>query len=162
VPSVGVRTSDEATLMRGLVGERVEIVVGVRASRSWPPGHTTVNAVVGFAGLPATIGALRSGVRLALANKESLVVAADLVDQVRTGSSSIYPIDSEHCALHQCLLSSTLAGGYRDVRRLLLTASGGPFRGRTKDELAAVTRDEALAARPGRWARRSPLTRRRS
>ena len=100
-----------------------------------------VNAVVGFAGLPATIAALEAGKRLALANKESLIAAGPVVAAARAkGGGEIVPVDSEHSALYQAL-----RGGRREeVARLLLTASGGPFRGRTRDELALVTVEDAL------------------
>ena len=100
-----------------------------------------VNGVVGFAGLPVTLAALGAGKRLALANKESIIAGAPLVARVRdTPGAQILPVDSEHCAIHQCLRS----GRNEDVARLLLTASGGPFRGRTTDELASVGVEEAL------------------
>jgi 1-deoxy-D-xylulose-5-phosphate reductoisomerase len=103
-----------------------------------------VNGVVGFAGLAVTIEALRGGKRLALANKESLIAAGPVVQPLRAvPGAELIPVDSEHCALHQCLRSSVAAD--REVARLLLTASGGPFRGRTVDELAGVTVEEALA-----------------
>jgi len=100
-----------------------------------------LNAVVGFAGLPATIAALEAGKRLALANKESLIAGGPVVRAARQrGGGEIVPVDSEHSALYQAL-----RGGTRDeVARLVLTASGGPFRGRTRDELALVTVEDAL------------------
>ena len=102
-----------------------------------------VNAVVGFAGLPVTLAALASGRRLALANKESLIAAAPVVERVRsTPGAEIVPVDSEHCAIPQCL---GVSGAGPMVRRLILTASGGPFRDRAPDELAAVTIEDALA-----------------
>src|SRR4051812_24196362 len=101
-----------------------------------------LNAVVGFAGLPATLAALRSGKRLALANKESLIAGGPVVAKARAdGGGEIVPVDSEHSAIYQCLRS----GRPSEVRRLVLTASGGPFRGRTRDELARVTVADALA-----------------
>ena len=101
-----------------------------------------VNGVVGFAGLPVTLATLSAGTRLALANKESLIAAGPLVARVRsTPGAEILPVDSEHCALHQCLR----AGHDREVATLVLTASGGPFRGRTRAELANVTVADALA-----------------
>ena len=101
-----------------------------------------VNGVVGFAGLPVTLAALEAGRRLALANKESIIAGAPVVARVRgTPGAEILPVDSEHCAVHQCLRS----GRGADVARLLLTASGGPFRGRKADELSDVGVDEALA-----------------
>ena len=102
-----------------------------------------VNAVVGFAGLPVTLQTLKRGKRLALANKESLIAAGPVVQPLRrTPGASIVPVDSEHCAVHQCLRSSEAAG--RELDTLLLTASGGPFRGKSRDELATVNVAEAL------------------
>ncbi|MET0323979.1 MAG: 1-deoxy-D-xylulose-5-phosphate reductoisomerase, partial [Ilumatobacteraceae bacterium] len=102
-----------------------------------------VNAVVGFAGLPVTIATLTSGKRLALANKESLIAAGPVVQPLRaTPGAELVPVDSEHCAVHQCLRSSVEAG--REVARVLLTASGGPFRGRTADDLREVRVEQAL------------------
>jgi 1-deoxy-D-xylulose-5-phosphate reductoisomerase len=101
-----------------------------------------LNAVVGFAGLPATLWALERGIDLALANKESLVAAGELATAARRrGGGRLLPVDSEHSAAYQCLEG-------RDpetVHSLVLTASGGPFRGRGREELADVTPDEALA-----------------
>lgn len=103
-----------------------------------------VNAVVGFAGLPVTLETLRQGKRLALANKESLIAAGPIVQPLRnTKGAVIVPVDSEHCALHQCLRSSDDA--MREVASLQLTASGGPFRGKTRDDLSRVNVAEALA-----------------
>ncbi len=103
-----------------------------------------VNGVVGFAGLTVTIETLRAGKRLALANKESLIAAGPVVQPLRaTPGAELVPVDSEHCALHQCLRSSSTPE--REVNRLLLTASGGPFRGKTASELAEVTVESALA-----------------
>ncbi|MES1247981.1 MAG: 1-deoxy-D-xylulose-5-phosphate reductoisomerase [Actinomycetota bacterium] len=95
-----------------------------------------LNAVVGFAGIHATLWALDNGVDLALANKESLVAAGELA-RARTGR--ILPVDSEHSALFQCI------EGHEGVDTLVLTGSGGPFRGRTRDELVDVTPEQALA-----------------
>ena len=106
-----------------------------------PEADVVLNAVVGFAGLPATIAALQRGTRLALANKESLIAGGPVVNVVRAvGGGEIVPVDSEHSAIYQCLRS-----GRRDeVRRVLLTASGGPFRGMTRAELDLVTVEDAL------------------
>jgi 1-deoxy-D-xylulose-5-phosphate reductoisomerase len=102
-----------------------------------------VNGVVGFAGLPVTLAALRAGRRLALANKESLIAAGPVVAEARlTPGAELVPVDSEHCAVHQCLRS---ADGDRRLAQIVLTASGGPFRGRSADELASVTVEQALA-----------------
>lgn len=104
---------------------------------------TVVNAVVGFAGLPVTLATLEAGRRLALANKESLIAAGPVVQRARrTPGAELVPVDSEHCAVHQCLRANDHPGR---VARIVLTASGGPFRGRRADELAEVTVAEALA-----------------
>ena len=103
-----------------------------------------VNAVVGFAGLPVTLETLRQGKRLALANKESLIAAGPVVQPLRSvPGAEIVPVDSEHCAVHQCLRSTVRPGV--EVSRIVLTASGGPFRGRTIQDLAEVTVEQALA-----------------
>jgi len=100
-----------------------------------------LNAVVGFAGLPATVAALESGKRLALANKESLIAGGPVVNAVRRrGGGEIVPVDSEHSAIYQALRGGTAA----EVASVVLTASGGPFRGRTRAELERVTVDDAL------------------
>jgi 1-deoxy-D-xylulose-5-phosphate reductoisomerase len=102
-----------------------------------------VNGVVGFAGLSVTLATLEAGRRLALANKESLIAAGPVVRRARrTPGAELVPVDSEHCAVHQCLRANDNAGR---VARIVLTASGGPFRGRTREELRDVTIDEALA-----------------
>jgi len=101
-----------------------------------------LNAVVGFAGLRATLWCLERGVDLALANKESLVAGGDLATAAeQRGGGRLLPVDSEHSALLQCLEGR----GAETVHSVVLTASGGPFRGRTRDDLADVTPEEALA-----------------
>ncbi len=101
-----------------------------------------LNAVVGFAGLPVTLWALERGIDLALANKESLVAAGDLALAARErGGGRLLPVDSEHSAALQCLEGRET----EQVDSLVITASGGPFRGRTRDELADVTPEDALA-----------------
>ena len=106
----------------------------------WPTADLVLNAMTGSVGLAPTLAALDAGHALALANKESLVAGGSLVT-ARARPEQIVPVDSEHSALAQCL-----RGGRRpEVRRLVLTASGGPFRGRTRDQLSSVTPDEALA-----------------
>jgi 1-deoxy-D-xylulose-5-phosphate reductoisomerase len=98
-----------------------------------------LNATLGFAGLPATMWALERGVTLALANKESLVAAGELALAAwERGGGSLIPVDSEHSALFQCAQLG-------EPETIVLTASGGPFRGRTRDELADVTAEQALA-----------------
>lgn len=104
-------------------------------------GDVVVNGVVGFAGLTVTLATLEAGLRLALANKESIIAGAPLVRRAKqTPGAEIVPVDSEHCALHQCLR----AGNRGDVARLLLTASGGPFRSWSAEQLADVDVDASL------------------
>jgi 1-deoxy-D-xylulose-5-phosphate reductoisomerase len=104
-----------------------------------------LNSIVGSAGLGPTIVALGEGIDLALANKESLVVGGELVTVLAEGTGArILPVDSEHAALHQ-LIGGERAAGPGTVERLTITASGGPFRGRTRDELEGVTAEQALA-----------------
>ncbi|MEO3744767.1 1-deoxy-D-xylulose-5-phosphate reductoisomerase [Plantactinospora sp. B5E13] len=105
------------------------------------PCDIVLNGVVGSLGLPPTLAALRAGRTLALANKESLVAGGPVVRAAMRRPDQIVPVDSEHSALAQCLRGGTRS----EVRRLLLTASGGPFRGRRRDELAQVTPEQALA-----------------
>jgi 1-deoxy-D-xylulose-5-phosphate reductoisomerase len=112
------------------------------------PADVVINGVVGFAGLPVTLATLRAGKRLGLANKESLIAAGPVVQPLRsTPGAELVPVDSEHCAVHQCLRSSVgfATGSVREVARIVLTASGGPFRGRSANELAEVTVADALA-----------------
>ncbi|MFQ5747318.1 MAG: 1-deoxy-D-xylulose-5-phosphate reductoisomerase [Gemmatimonadota bacterium] len=106
-----------------------------------PRAEIVVNGLVGFAGLETTLRALRAGKRLALANKESLVVGGELVlEALRDGGGELVPVDSEHSAIHQCL-----AGRPADeVRRLILTASGGPFRALPEGDFGSIRAEEAL------------------
>jgi 1-deoxy-D-xylulose-5-phosphate reductoisomerase len=114
---------------------------GLLAAASHPEADVVLNAVVGAAGLEATLTALEHGKRLALANKESLVAGGPLVLQaLERGGGSLIPVDSEHSAILQCLRG---AQG-KEVRRIVLTASGGPFRTHTREQLAHVKREDAL------------------
>jgi len=104
------------------------------------PCDVVLNGITGAVGLSATLATLDAGNTLALANKESLIMGGPLVLE-RAKPGQIVPVDSEHSALAQCLRGGTP----EEVRRLVLTASGGPFRGRTRDQLLDVTVDQALA-----------------
>ena len=120
---------------------KIEVIADVAAMAGI--ADVVVNGVVGFAGLSVTIATLAAGKRLALANKESLIAAGPVVAPLRKLSGAeIIPVDSEHCAIHQCLRSSQ--NNLHDVAKLLLTASGGPFRGQTKKSLEEVTIKDAL------------------
>ena len=114
---------------------------------------TVLTAVVGMVGLRPTLAAIQSGRRIAIANKEPLVCAGELVMQnAKEHGAEIIPVDSEHSALFQCLKS----GSPESVRRLILTASGGPFRGKTRDELYGVTAETAL--RHPNWSMGQKIT----
>jgi 1-deoxy-D-xylulose-5-phosphate reductoisomerase len=146
-PVVGVTEETAAQELRaGLEGLRApEIITGPDAAERLArdvEADMVVNAMVGAVGLPPTLAALQSGKLLALANKESLVVGGELVlDLVKGEPERLIPVDSEHAALAQCLRGERR----EDLRRVILTASGGPFRGWTRDELAKASVKEALA-----------------
>jgi 1-deoxy-D-xylulose-5-phosphate reductoisomerase len=141
---VAIGDASAAPALAAALPPGTEVVTGIEGLVSIAPlGEVVVNAVVGFAGLPVTLAALEAGRRLALANKESLIAGAPVVQRARrTPGAEIIPVDSEHCALHQCLRAGRSPD---EVARLVLTASGGPFRGRTRAELQGVTVEEALA-----------------
>jgi 1-deoxy-D-xylulose-5-phosphate reductoisomerase len=114
---------------------------GVERMVQAPETDRVLSAIVGAAGLRGTWAALEAGKLVALANKETLVVAGPLVmDLARRRDAPVLPVDSEHSAIFQCLR----AGAPREVRRVVLTSSGGPFRGKSRRELQGVTPDEAL------------------
>ncbi|TNM47131.1 1-deoxy-D-xylulose-5-phosphate reductoisomerase [Nocardioides albidus] len=130
------QVAEFAPLFHGL-GEEASVEAAAE------PCDVVLNAITGAVGLRPTLAALDAGATLALANKESLVMGGPLVLD-RASPGQIVPVDSEHSALAQCLRVSTgSTTGYHDVRRLVLTASGGPFRGRTRAELAGVTPEQA-------------------
>jgi 1-deoxy-D-xylulose-5-phosphate reductoisomerase len=143
-PSV-VAMSDEAaraTVRDALAGIN-EVDVVSDATDMCGLADVVINGVVGFAGLQVTMATLKNGRRLGLANKESLIAAGPVVNPLRNvDGAELIPVDSEHCALHQCLRSSNDVS--REVARLVLTASGGPFRGRSFSDLESVSVDEAL------------------
>jgi 1-deoxy-D-xylulose-5-phosphate reductoisomerase len=146
-----VAIADEALAARlqAAVPPGTEVVAGPGALAAIAStADVCVNGVVGFAGLGVTIAALEAGKRLALANKESLIAGGAVVRRIReaAGAGELVPVDSEHCAVHQCLRAQhpqAQAGPWVD--RIVLTASGGPFRGRSRAELADVTIEDALA-----------------
>ncbi|UJJ59130.1 1-deoxy-D-xylulose-5-phosphate reductoisomerase [Rhodanobacter denitrificans] len=139
----------EAELSRRLVaaGVRCEVASGHAALTAAAAGglcDTVVAAIVGAAGLESTLAAARAGKHLLLANKESIVMAGPLLlEAVATGGGALIPVDSEHNAIFQCLPGGRPELRGSGVRRLILTASGGPFRGRTRAELADITPDQA-------------------
>lgn len=133
----------DETVRRRLAGEFRSVEFSGDVADVVADADVVLNAVVGFAGLPVTLETLRRGKRLALANKESLIAAGPVVRPLRdTPGAAIVPVDSEHCAVHQCLRSSESAG--RELAEVVLTASGGPFRGKTRADLATVDVKSAL------------------
>jgi 1-deoxy-D-xylulose-5-phosphate reductoisomerase len=145
VPVIAVPNDETADLVRNALGGRaaeVEIIAGPDAATTVAalPADVVLNGMTGAAGLQPTLAALAAGTTLALANKESLVIGGPLV-QAAAAPGQIVPVDSEHSALAQALRG----GAASEVRRLILTASGGPFRGRAASELSDVTPTQALA-----------------
>ncbi|MBS1264635.1 MAG: 1-deoxy-D-xylulose 5-phosphate reductoisomerase [Acidimicrobiaceae bacterium] len=121
----------------------IEVLSGAESlAEAAVAADVAINGVVGFAGLPVTLAVLEAGNRLGLANKESLIAAGPVVRRARqTPGAELLPVDSEHCAIHQCLRANDNPGR---VDRIVLTASGGPFRGRSRSDLESVTVDDAL------------------
>ena len=132
-------------LRRRLRGTGIEVMAGeegLLAAATLPEADTVVTAVMGSVGLKPTLAAIRQGKRIALANKETLVCAGELVmDAAAQYGAEIVPVDSEHSAVFQCLQGCRDRG---EVKRILLTCSGGPFYGRTFEELEHVTAADAL------------------
>ncbi|WP_404387743.1 1-deoxy-D-xylulose-5-phosphate reductoisomerase [Humibacillus xanthopallidus] len=126
----------------GVTAYRPELLTGTGASTELAAraADVVVNGITGAIGLEPTLAALRAGTTLALANKESLIIGGPLVKAI-AAPGQIVPVDSEHSAIAQCLRG----GRAEEVRRLVVTASGGPFRGRSRAELADVTPEQALA-----------------
>jgi|TARA_B110000263_G_scaffold249781_1_gene268493 1-deoxy-D-xylulose-5-phosphate reductoisomerase len=143
-PVVAIADASLASELVDRVPVGTEVLAGGSAlAEAASTAEVVVNGVVGFAGLPVTLAALESGRRLCLANKESLIAAGPVVREARnTPGAELLPVDSEHCAVHQCLRGDEGRGA---VDRVVLTASGGPFRGWSSEELADVTIEEALA-----------------
>ena len=144
--AVALADESGASELAELLPAGVELLTGPEANAEAAlAAETVINGIVGFDGLPVTLAALESGRRLALANKESLIAAGPLVQRVRaTPGAELLPVDSEHCAIHQCLRANS-ADSQDQVSRIVLTASGGPFRGSTRADLADVTIEDALA-----------------
>lgn len=152
---VAIADTSNAAELEARLPAGVDLLAGPDALAEIATGaDVVVNGVVGFAGLPVTLAALRAGRRLALANKESLIAGGPVVQAARaTPGAEIVPVDSEHCAIHQCLRAILGEKGMATLptppsmplRRVVLTASGGPFRGRSRQSLAEVTLEDALA-----------------
>ncbi|WP_421740794.1 1-deoxy-D-xylulose-5-phosphate reductoisomerase [Cellulomonas sp.] len=143
VSAVAVADARAEGPLREALDDGVEVLVGPQASTELAGrgADVVLNGVTGSVGLGPTLAALQAGSTLALANKESLVVGGRLVHAARQRPDQIVPVDSEHSAIAQALRGGT----HPEVRRLILTASGGPFRGWSHDDVKAVTPQQALA-----------------
>ena len=144
---VAIGREDLFEELRRLVPSGTEVLTGpIGFDELAKTADVIVNGVVGFAGLGVTLSSLSAGKRLALANKESLIAAGPLVQPMRAiPGAELIPVDSEHCALHQCLRADLeLGNSSRYLRELVLTASGGPFRGWSREQLESVTVNDAL------------------
>ena len=141
---VAIADASRAAVLAERLPDTVELLAGPDAmAEAASVADTVINGVVGFAGLPVTLAALRAGRRLGLANKESLIAAGPVVQRARaTPGAAIVPVDSEHCAVHQCLRANDHP---ERVSSIVLTASGGPFRGRSRSDLEDVSIADALA-----------------
>ena len=145
--TVALADASRAAELKELLPPGIDVEAGPDALADvCSAADVVVNGVVGFAGLGVTVSTLRAGRRLALANKESLIAAGPVVQPLRaTPGAELVPVDSEHCAVHQCLRSGADGPGGRRLRSVVLTASGGPFRGRSRADLEQVTVEQALA-----------------
>ena len=155
--AVAVDEDAAADLRTRLADTEVKVLSGregLLEAASLPGADTVVTAIVGVAGLEPTLAAIACGKRIALANKETLVCAGELVmARAREAGAEIVPVDSEHSAIFQCLQGCRDRG---EVRRLILTASGGPFFGWSREELAGVTKAQAL--KHPNWAMGAKIT----
>ena len=146
-PKLAVMASEEAAnaLKESISDLPIRVMwgeEGLIAAATMVEADCIITAVVGMVGLKPTLAAIRAGKRIGLANKETLVCAGELVmAEAKKHNVQIIPVDSEHSAIFQCLMG---AGEKREVKRILLTCSGGPFYGKTKEELGVVTKADAL------------------
>ena len=158
-PKLAVMATKEAAdaLKAELAGEQIEIMwgeEGLIAAATIPEADCVITAVVGMVGLKPTLAAIEARKRIGLANKETLVCAGELVmREAKKYGAEIVPVDSEHSAIFQCLMGNV---NPRQVRRLILTCSGGPFFGRTREELKNVTKSDAL--RHPNWTMGAKIT----
>jgi 1-deoxy-D-xylulose-5-phosphate reductoisomerase len=125
-------------------GARIEVVTGLAgliAVATTSKNDLLLTAVSGMIGLQPTLAAINQGIDIALANKETLVAGGKIVmNAAASNGVSLLPVDSEHCAIFQCLMGNT----HKEIERIIITASGGPFRGRTREQLQSVTLEQAL------------------
>ena len=144
--TVFVKNKEAADRLREMLGEdcprciwsQSELLDAVRTTDA----DCIIHAIAGLAGIPTAMAAADSGKRVAMANKEAVIVLGDVLrEHIRLSGGELIPVDSEHSAIFQCLQASP----GEKIRRILLTASGGPFFGYTKEQLAGVTREQTLA-----------------
>jgi 1-deoxy-D-xylulose-5-phosphate reductoisomerase len=146
-PGLAVMATEEAAMALSQLISDLDTTVawgeeGLIAAATVEEADCVITAVVGMLGLKPTLAAIRAGKRIGLANKETLVCAGELVmAEAKKYGTEIIPVDSEHSAIFQCLMG---AGDKREVERILLTCSGGPFFGMTKEQLKSVTKADAL------------------
>ena len=146
-PKLAVMSTQNAALqLKALIGDLPTEIMwgeeGLIAAATIPEADCIITAVVGMVGLKPTLAAIRAHKRIGLANKETLVCAGQLVmAEAKKQKAEIIPVDSEHSAIFQCLMGSN---DRREVKRILLTCSGGPFYGKTREELGIVTKADAL------------------
>ena len=156
------KTAAEELKVR-LADMNIRVLAGSEAlceAAALPEADTVVIAVCGFAALRPTLTAIHEKKRIALANKETMVCAGEIMQTAaRESGAEIIPVDSEHSAIFQCLMGCRDKG---EVKRLILTCSGGPFFGKTREELACMTKSDALRHPNWKWAQRSRSTARRS
>ena len=146
-PRLAVMSTQQAAdaLRAELSGQSIEITwgeEGLLLAATIPEADCVITAVVGMVGLKPTLAAIRAGKRIGLANKETLVCAGELVmAEAKKYNTEIIPVDSEHSAIFQCLMGMN---HHREIKKLILTCSGGPFFGKTREELSVVTKADAL------------------
>ena len=151
-------TEEAATRLKTLIPDLAVRVswgeAGLLEAATMEAADCVITAVVGMLGLKPTLAAIRAGKRIGLANKETLVCAGELVmGEAKRYGAEIVPVDSEHSAIFQCLMG---AGDHRQIKRLILTCSGGPFFGKNKEELKTMTKADAL--RHPNWAMGPKIT----
>ena len=159
LPELAVMSSEKAAAeLKALIPDLAIRVSwgeeGLIEAATMESADCVITAVVGMLGLKPTLAAIRAGKRIGLANKETLVCAGELVmAEARAHKVEIVPVDSEHSAIFQCLMG---AGDKREIKRLILTCSGGPFFGKSREELKGMTKDDAL--RHPNWAMGPKIT----
>jgi len=141
---VAVMDAKQGVLLQKKIGKKCPVVTGIKGlieAASWDSAEMVLTAVSGMIGLQPTLAAIEKGKDIALANKETLVTGGELVMKAAAEKGvKILPVDSEHSAIFQCLYGNT----HESIHKLIITASGGPFRGYTQDQMAAITVEQAL------------------